>query len=117
MTAIMKIARYIAIPLFALALLLAQFAPFAQGMTRCGPAHCCCHGVACCCQTPANPNNARQPAAPNRSVTQNDLQVLAAVGEQIFSGGSTPRSSYFRAESSIDLTLIPLYQRNCALLI
>ena len=113
----MKIARTILAPLLAFAFLLTQTAPFADAQSPAKPAGCCCHQAACCCaQTPANPNSAPRPAAPVRIVTH-DLRIVAAVIEQMFSSAAPSRPSVFRPRPSLEASPIPLYQRNCMLLI
>jgi hypothetical protein len=113
----MKVARNILASLFALALILTQIAPFAEAMAPAQTARCGCHRTVCCCQTPANPNSTPPPAAPARSVTQNDLQIVAAVIEQVFSSAAPPLPSHFHARPSLGGAPIPLYQRDCVLLI
>ena len=113
----MKIARTIFAPLFALALVLTQIAPFAEAMAPIRQARCGCHLAVCCCQKPAHPNPAQPPGAPARTVTQNDLQVVAAVVEQVFSSAAPPLPSHFHARPSLGGAPIPLYQRDCVLLI
>jgi hypothetical protein len=113
----MKFARTILAPLFALALILTQIAPFAEAMAPAQKARCGCHRAVCCCQMPANPSSSPRPAAPARTVTQNDLQIVAAVVEQIFSSAAPTRPSHFHARPSLGAAPIPLYQRDCVLLI
>jgi hypothetical protein len=110
----MKLARIILVPLFALALLLTQIAPFvvAPARVNCG----CRLAVCCCCQTPANPNSAPQPAAPARTVTP-DLQMVATVVQQTFSSADSARLCAFHGRPSLEALPIPLYQRDCVLLI
>jgi len=113
----MKVARTILAPLFALALILTQIAPFAVAMSSAQPARCGCHMVVCCCQKPANPNSAPRPAAPVRTVTQNDVRIVAAVVEQVFSSPAQAQPSYFCPRPSLGIAPIPLYQRDCVFLI
>jgi hypothetical protein len=119
MTACMKVARIILGPLLALAFLLKQAAPFADAMAAARPATCGCHLAVCCCcgQTPANPNSAPRPVAPARTITQNDWQIVAAAVEQMFSSAAPSRPSSFHARPSLGAAPIPLYQRDCVLLI
>jgi hypothetical protein len=114
----MKPARIILAPLLALALMLTQIAPFANASAPARPADCGCHrAVCCCCHTPAKPDSAPRPAAPVRTLTQNDWQVVAAAVEQIFSPAAPSRPSCFPVRPLMEAAPIPLYQRDCVLLI
>jgi hypothetical protein len=112
-----KIARMILAPLLVVALLLTQTAPFANAMAPAKAATCGCHKTVCCCQKPAKSNSIPSPAAPARTVAQNDLQIVAAVVEQVLTGAAASRPSSFQPRSSSAACPIPLYQRNCTLLI
>jgi hypothetical protein len=114
----MKVARTILAPLLALALLLTQTAFFAEAMVSAKPASCGCHrAVCCCCQTPANPQSAPRPAAPARTLTQNDWQIVAAVLHHVSSNAAPSQPSFFQLRPSLEAAPVPLYQRDCALLI
>jgi len=113
----MKIGRIILAPLLALALLLTQIAPFMGGPAPVKRAQCGCHlAVCCCCQTPVKPNSAPQPAPPARAIAQ-DVQIVTAVVEQIFTSATSSWPFAFHARSSLEAGAIPLYQRDCVLLI
>jgi hypothetical protein len=112
----MKLARIILAPLLALALLLTQIAPLADTITT--VANCGCHrAVCCCCQMPAKSDSAPRPAAPARTFTQNDWQVVSAVVEQNFHGVDCLRPSPFHIWLPLEAATIPLYQWDCVLLI
>jgi hypothetical protein len=114
----MKVARIILAPLLALALLLTQTAFFVEAMGAAKPVGCGCHkAVCCCCQTPANPQSAPRPAAPARTVTQNDWQIVAAVVEHLSSSAAQLQPSFSHLRLSLEAAPVPLYQRDCALLI
>jgi hypothetical protein len=113
----MKLSRTILAPLLALALILTQIAPFAEALSPAPQARCGCHLIVCCCQKQALPNSTPRPAAPARTVTQSDLQVVAAVLEQEFSSVAPPQPSQFHVRPSLGAAQIPLYRRDCVLLI
>ncbi|HEV7927712.1 MAG TPA: hypothetical protein VGR14_20340 [Verrucomicrobiae bacterium] len=113
----MKVARTVLAPLLALALLMSQSAFFAEAMPLAKASNCGCHKAVCCCQTPANPQSTPRPVAPARTVTQNDLQIIAAVVEHISSSAAPSRLSVPRHQASLEAAPVPLYQRDCALLI
>src|ERR1700722_7131279 len=113
----MKVARNILAPLFALALLLSQTAFFAGATTSASQSNCGCHQAVCCCQTPASPQSTPRPAAPTRTVTQTDWQVVAAIVEHVSSGAAPSRPSFPLLAPSLEAAPVPLYQRDCALLI
>jgi hypothetical protein len=113
----MKLGRTILAPLFALALLLTQSLPFAATIASATQAGCGCHrAVCCCCEKSSDPDSAPRPATPVRTVAQNDLQIVAAV-EQILFAPLPPQPSYFHASPSQGTATIPLYRRDCVLLI
>jgi hypothetical protein len=66
---------------------------------------------------PAKPDSTPRPATPARTLTQNDWQIIAAVAEQNFPGAACSRPSPFHARLSLETAPIPLYQRDCVLLI
>jgi hypothetical protein len=113
----MKVARTILAPLLALALLMSHSAFFAEAMPLAKASNCGCHKAVCCCQTPANPQSAPRPAAPARTVTQNDLQIAAAVVEYDSSSCTPSLLSFPHPRPSLEAAPVPLYQRDCALLI
>jgi hypothetical protein len=117
MTARMKLARTILAPLLALALLLTQTAFLAEAVTPAQPANCGCHKAVCCCQTPANPQSTPRPAAPARTLSQNDWQIVAAVVQNHSSSAAPSRPSCLDLLPSLVAAPVPLYQRDCALLI
>jgi len=113
----MKVASYILAPLLALALLISQTAFFVEAMAPAKAPHCSCHKTLCCCQTPADPQSTPRPATPARTVTQNDMRIVAAVVEYISSTAAPALLSVPRFQASIEAGPVPLYRRDCALLI
>lgn len=113
----MKLGRTILAPLFALALLLTQSLPFAAVTASATQAGCGCHrAVCCCCEKAADPDSAPSPVTPVRTAAQNDLQIVTAVEQLLFSP-LPPQPSNFHASSSHRTAAIPLYRRDCVLLI
>jgi hypothetical protein len=114
----MKVAMIILAPLLALAFLLTHSAPVADALAQAQRAHCGCHLAVCCCaRTPAHPNSVPRPAAPARPLTQNDWPIMATVTEQMFSKAAPTRPAHLLARPRLGATPIPLYQRDCVLLI
>lgn len=113
----MKLARTILAPILLLVLLLAQLAPARDVSVVPSKMPCCCHQAKCCCQSQPSSNSERVPAAAARTNTQSDWQIVTAVAEHIVSNFSSPQQNPMRIQPVVAAAIVPLYQRNCALLI
>jgi hypothetical protein len=75
-----------------------------------------CSSQACC----VKPESPSAPVAPASlpSTTQNEFQALAATLVSLFTLASRPASDLpARASSSVSVTAIPLFQRDCSYLV
>ena|SRR5579859_1787259 len=94
---------------------------FAQTLPECAvqaPRVCACaHCDGMCCATKQN-SDSRSPATPLRSVSQNQF-LIAALATMT----STPmpvasaRQNFSFADSSFNVSAVPIFQRNCSILI
>jgi hypothetical protein len=113
----MKLARTILAPLLILAFVFTQSALFADGNSSAQTSNCGCHKAVCCCQAPGNPESTPRPAAPARSLNQNHWQIVAAIVEHLSSSVAPSRPFALQLQPFFKAAAVPLYQRDCALLI
>jgi hypothetical protein len=112
-----KFAKTVFALLFSLALVWTQtvFVSDAQAGEEAAPS--CCHRCSCCA-TPSNPAPEPVPVAPVRTLSQNDLQLVAVVTQTLLKQtvSLAPKNSYSFLVS-VSLPAIPIYERNCSFLI
>jgi len=108
------------VAIFLSAILLCMQALVLTGAQAASTTNCCaCScGLPKCCVAQSKPNSQPvSPAAP-RSASQNDTQLLfKPVAETVAIVAPRPQVFRFDSSSFPKITSVPLYQRNCSLLI